>query len=81
MCILIMRLCLSNTSKAYPTNAYIKVNVSSGNDEQLSQLQNHLFFKYKYYLCDADYSRGCDADLVRRYAYTKTSRGNPIHDI
>ena len=30
MCILIMRLYLSNTSKAYPTNAYLKVNVSSG---------------------------------------------------
>jgi hypothetical protein len=30
MCILIMRLCLSNTSKAYPTNAYLKINVSSG---------------------------------------------------
>jgi hypothetical protein len=30
MCILIMRLCLSNTSKSYPTNAYLKINVSSG---------------------------------------------------
>ena len=47
----------------------------------VSQLQNQLFFKHKYYLYDADYSRGCDADLVRRYVYTKTSRWNPIHDI
>jgi len=81
MCILIMRLCLSNTSKAYPSNAYLKVNLSSGNDEQTSQLQNQLCFKHNDYLYDADYSRGCDADLVRRYAYAKTSRGNPIHDI
>jgi hypothetical protein len=47
----------------------------------VSQLQIQLFFKHKDYLCDADYSRGCDADLFRRYAYTKPSRGNPIHDI
>jgi hypothetical protein len=47
----------------------------------VSQLQNQLFFKYKDYLCDADYIRGCDADLVRRYAYTKTSRGDPIYEI
>ena len=47
----------------------------------VSQLQNQLFFKHKDYLFYADYSRGCDADLVRRYVFTKTSRGNPIHDI
>jgi hypothetical protein len=81
MCILMISLCLSNTSKDYPTSAYLKVILSSGNDEQLSQLQNHLFFKHRDYLYDADYSRGCDADLVKWYAYTKTSRGNPIHDI
>ena len=31
-------------------------------------------------MCDADYSGECNADSVRRYAYTKTSRGKPMDD-
>lgn len=62
-----------NTSH-YPWKAYLKTMLSSGRDEQDSQLQSQLFFKDSYALDDMDPKSGGNPGLLRRRGYTKKSR-------
>ena len=61
---------VSLNSSHYPWKAYIKTILSSGSDEQNSQLQSQLFFKDD----DPLDSLTLNAGYVNRYEYTKLSR-------
>ena len=61
---------VSVNSNNYPWKAYFKVILSSGSDEQTSQLQSQLFMKDD----DPMDSLTLNAGYVNRYEYTKESR-------
>lgn len=61
---------ISVNSNNYPWKAYFKVILSSGSDEQQSQLQSQLFMKDD----DPMDSLTLNAGYVNRYEYTKESR-------
>jgi len=61
---------VSLNSSHYPLKAYLKTVLSSGSDEQNSQLQSQLFFKDD----DPMDSVTLNSGFVNRYEYTKLSR-------
>lgn len=61
---------VSLNSSHYPWKAYLKTVLSSGSDEQQSQLQSQLYFKDD----DPMDSTTLNSGLVNRYEYTKLSR-------
>ena len=58
----------------YPWKAYLKTILTSGSDEQKSQLQSQLFMKDSKDLTDTDGKSGANAGLIRRRDYIKGSR-------
>lgn len=72
---------VSVNSNNYPWKSYLKVILSSGRDEQQSQLQSQLFMKDD----DPMDSLSLNSGFVNRYEYTKESRifeleGNLLED-
>ena len=72
---------VSVNANNYPWKAYLKVVLSSGSDEQNSQLQSQLYMKDD----DPMDSLSLNAGFVNRYEYTKESRifdleGNLLED-
>ncbi len=61
---------VSLNSSHYPWKAYLKTIMSSGYDEQNSQLQSQLFYKDD----DPMDSVTLNAGYINRYEYTKQSR-------
>jgi hypothetical protein len=58
-----------SNSNNYPWKAYLKVILSSGSDEQNSQLQRQLFMKDD----NPMNSLTLNSEMVNRYLYTKES--------
>lgn len=61
---------ISENSNNYPWKAYLKVILSSGSDEQNSQLQSQLFMKDDNPMNSLTLNSG----MVNRYLYTKESQ-------
>lgn len=61
---------ISENSNNYPWKAYLKVILSSGSDEQNSQLQSQLFMKDD----NPMNSLTLNSEMVNRYLYTKESQ-------